>query len=118
MTYLGLNVSTDFPSVQNPISIKKYYRVHAGITRLTDTLAGVNVSLSAVTNHPQFDQTSMDFDVAIVRLVQDLPLDNYRIRAIRLPNDDFEMPYGQLAEVTGWGRMEVQIAKCFTFDIN
>lgn len=96
-----------FCSVQNPISIKKYYRIHAGITRLTDTSAGVNVSLSAVINHPKFNETSMDFDMAIVRLVHNLPLDEYRMRAIRLPDDDFEMPYGQLAEVTGWGRLEV-----------
>lgn len=58
----------------------------------------------------------MDFDVAIVWLVHDLPLDDHRMRAIRLPNDDFEMPYGQLAEVTGWGRLQV-MALHFIFDI-
>lgn len=109
----GLRV---YSSVENPIAIKKYFRVRAGITQLTDTLAGVNVSLSSVTIHPQFDQNTMDFDVSIVRLVHNIPLDDYQMRAIKLPSDDFEMPYGQLAEVTGWGRLEV-IALHFTFHI-
>lgn len=96
-----------YSSVENPISIRKYFRVHAGITRLTEKLSGVNVSLSAVINHPQFNETSKDFDVAIVQLLHDLPLDDYRMQAIRLPDDDFQMPFGELAEVTGWGRLEV-----------
>lgn len=82
-----------------------YYIVKAGITHLNDT-NGESSNINSVINHPTFNEAIYDFDISIVNLRTELQF-SVRINSIGLPKSDFQIPTGELAVVTGWGRLMV-----------
>lgn len=66
---------------------------------------GVIVQAENITIHPNYDYLTFDNDVAIVKLVEPLELNNETIMAVTLADEDFVVNNLEMAQVSGWGRL-------------
>lgn len=66
---------------------------------------GVIVTAENIAIHPQYNDSTFDNDVAIVKLVEPLELNNETIQAIKLVDEEFVINNFEMAEVSGWGRL-------------
>ncbi len=67
--------------------------------------SNVNAETREVTHvfvHPEFDEETVNFDVALLKLSSPLPI-NERIRTICAPPSDMNFAMGLECYVTGWG---------------
>ncbi|KAL0839772.1 hypothetical protein ABMA28_016410 [Loxostege sticticalis] len=75
--------------------------VRAGSTEADN--GGRMYSTSLYTIHPQYNPTTSDYDVAIVRLLRPMTLDGTSTKTISLPNEGTSVPAGTEILVSGWG---------------
>lgn len=66
---------------------------------------GVVVQAENITIHPNFDYKTYENDVAIVKLVEPLELNNETIQAINIVDEDFVINNFEMVQVSGWGRL-------------
>lgn len=98
-----------FPSrIGNQVADRHQYRAYAGLARLSDAADSEQqaVRLAYVVIHPEYDASTADNDVAVVRLKRFLQIGD-TVRLIALPGPGFRMPEEHAAEVTGWCRAKV-----------
>uniref|UniRef100_U5EZJ4 trypsin n=1 Tax=Corethrella appendiculata TaxID=1370023 RepID=U5EZJ4_9DIPT len=87
---------TDGSSVSN-------LRVRVGSSRHAS--GGQIVSLKRITQHPQFDYSTIDYDFSLLELAQPLQFDNNR-QPLGLPEQDEPVADGTLCIVSGWGNTQ------------
>lgn len=58
--------------------------------------------------HPHYDVPTKSSDIAVLLLERTLPLNGRNIAAIRLPNRNARVPFGQIGTVTGWYVVKVE----------
>lgn len=78
--------------------IASYLSLQAGILALHDK--GVKIQIANVFIHSDYNERTMDYDVAILKFATTLKLAN-NIQPVRLPEVGF-VPQG-MAKVSGWG---------------
>ncbi|KAL1495039.1 hypothetical protein ABEB36_010524 [Hypothenemus hampei] len=61
------------------------------------------LSPSLIIRHPQYNSTTLDYDIALVRLSSPQPEIEGRVRYARLPPEGWSPEPGATATVTGWG---------------
>ncbi|KAG2464585.1 TMPS9 protease, partial [Polypterus senegalus] len=66
---------------------------------------GVRLPLRRIVVHPEFNRTSMDFDIALLELVTMAPLTNV-IQPICLPSSTHVFTKQSECVITGWGAMD------------
>lgn len=67
------------------------------------------IGIGSVINHPDFRDNIMSNDISIIKTAQQIDFDKIpSLQKISLPKSDFQMPYGEIAEVAGWGWIQVQ----------
>ncbi|KAJ8961989.1 hypothetical protein NQ314_005771 [Rhamnusium bicolor] len=76
--------------------------VRAGSTRRSS--GGQTVDVSRIILHPEYDWWTLDYDIALLELVEPISVAN--ASAIVLPEADAPIAVGSIATVTGWGVLE------------
>ncbi|KAF5286947.1 hypothetical protein FQR65_LT12406 [Abscondita terminalis] len=80
----------------------EYFSVRAG-SNIVES-GGVVVKVFAISQHPDYDYWTDDYDVSILHLSQEFPLGE-TIKAITIQDMNDEPADGSPAVVTGWGRL-------------
>ncbi|XP_077971550.1 trypsin-1-like isoform X2 [Styela clava] len=92
----------------HPYPAPENWTVYAGATYISEMEAEANltqvVALSDVVSHPEFDPTTYDNDVALMRMEHHLIMNDH-ISPICLPNADEETVAGQVCAISGWGAL-------------
>ena len=65
----------------------------------------VGLAVDKIYNHPGFDATFVENDIALIRLERPVTFTK-SVRPACLPKDDGELYVGKTAVVTGWGSTE------------
>ena len=95
----------ELSSVMNPISIKKYFTIEVGVSRVRNRNRKL-LAIDKVVAHPSYHPETMDYDVAIVFLAKNLTF-GQTVDSIDLPPMGFKLPIGEKATVSGWGKIKV-----------
>ncbi|CAO1437133.1 unnamed protein product [Diamesa serratosioi] len=95
-----LNKNTILTAAQCADGRERVFRVRAGSTTMSS--GGQFVRVTEYFEHPQFHQFAFFFDVAIMKLAQDLVFSD-SVAPINLPPPGFKVPHGSIATVSGWG---------------
>lgn len=69
---------------------------------------GTIIPIAEVTPHPEYDNPRFDKDVAVMKTVDPIPLNDVDMIAIPLPPRGRGMSGGTSIDVSGWGRTEVR----------
>jgi trypsin len=64
---------------------------------------GILVGVSKITTHESYSSSTIDYDVAILKLVSNLNLGSAQAKAVQLPAQEFDPPEGTETLVAGWG---------------
>lgn len=70
---------------------------------LNYTTGGQLINVKSVTQHNEFNSTTLTNDIAIIKLAAQLILSSPSVRAIKLPKQDASIRSKSLASVAGWG---------------
>ncbi|XP_058831360.1 trypsin-3-like [Topomyia yanbarensis] len=81
------------------------FSVRAGSTFRNE--GGQLVMISEIFVHPNYDDWTLDWDIAVLRLGQALTF-GATIQPITLPNKSFQIEQGALASIAGWGGLYYQ----------
>uniref|UniRef100_A0A1Q3FQJ5 trypsin n=1 Tax=Culex tarsalis TaxID=7177 RepID=A0A1Q3FQJ5_CULTA len=81
------------------------YSIRAGSTLRNQ--GGQLITASEVFIHPWYDDWTLDWDIAILKLEQNLVL-GPSVQKIDLPETTFKIQHGTLASIAGWGTLYYQ----------
>ncbi|KAK3549900.1 hypothetical protein QTP86_015517, partial [Hemibagrus guttatus] len=83
------------------------WKVYAGYLTLMQMALSSGSSVRMVIPHPDYDPSSNDYDVALMKLLTPLQMSN-SIRPVCLPNTGLDFSTSRQYYVTGWGVTQVQ----------
>ncbi|KAI4459626.1 polyserase-related [Holotrichia oblita] len=86
-------------------TVASYLNIRAG-TSIRNS-GGVILDVSIIYQHPDFNNETYDYDIAVLELVSDLTF-NDAIMAISLPNENQQLIVGTESVITGWGATSEQ----------
>lgn len=81
----------------------KNLKIRAGSSKYMS--GGVEIQVKTITQHPDFDYWTIDYDFSVLELEEDLEFSD-KIAPIELPQQDEEVIDGILCFVTGWGNTQ------------
>ena len=81
----------------------KAFAVRAGSSRISD--GGQFIKANEVIEHELYDDWELTHDIVILKLEQNLVF-SASVRAIELPPQNFDVPHGSVASISGWGDLE------------
>ena len=76
--------------------------ISTGITQVNDLITGQYRNVAQIIRHPNYNNTTLDNDVALIRLTAPLNYNN-NVQPIQLTNDASDASPSRTARVTGWG---------------
>ncbi|XP_049762270.1 trypsin alpha-like [Schistocerca cancellata] len=86
-----------------PFSEYVLYHLRAGSSSRDS--GGTVLDVAVTYQHEQYDSTSGDYDIAVVRPDGSFPLGT-NVAVVNLPEDGYDPPVGLTVTVTGWGMTE------------
>lgn len=79
------------------------------MTAIAEQGATNTISIETVINHPDFKDDTMSNDISIIKTAEKIDFEKIPgLQKIDLPKSSFQMPYGETAEVAGWGWIKVE----------
>lgn len=88
------------------------FAVRIGST--SKTSGGLYLPASLAIYHPLYDDENLDNDIAVLKVSEPLEFDE-NISSIALPDPEPEFVGGDLARISGWGRLYVIYIKIVFF---
>lgn len=84
-------------------NLARFLSVHAGTTN-KNSKEGQTVKVAKYINHPNFDHSTMDYDISILELAEPLKFTT-GVQKIRLPIEGEELEAGTTVTISGWGKL-------------
>lgn len=79
--------------------------VAIGVTNFNDESSDNHYSVSSLHIHPDYNDWTIDNDVALIQLEQSVVFSD-TVGIIALPTLELEVPHGESAVLSGWGRID------------
>ncbi|CAH0547760.1 unnamed protein product [Brassicogethes aeneus] len=67
---------------------------------------GQVVPVKKITEHPKFNRTTLDYDVSVLELSEDITIEN--ALPIEMADADAEVKTGSIGTITGWGSVSME----------
>ncbi|XP_055531830.1 trypsin-1-like [Wyeomyia smithii] len=99
------HVLTAAHCVHYPHSEPADFSVRIGSTYRNE--GGKLVAISKINIHPEYDDWSLECDIAVLKLAKSVSFDS-TIKPITLPKKDFRIAEGTIASIAGWGGLHFQ----------
>lgn len=100
-SHVALNVPENF-------RVTKIY-IRAGSTDADSGGKMYTTSLYSV--HPQYNPSTSDYDVGVIKLLRPITLDGTNTKAVSLVDEGQEVPAGTELMISGWGDTSVRVTE-------
>lgn len=89
-----------------------YYRMESATIRVGSTYrssGGSTYSSRMLIQHPSYNTTNSDYDVAVIRVFRRINIDGVNSSLVYTPNYSCVVPAGTNLTITGWGDTSVSM---------